>query len=304
EFGKLHARLRLRIARRGREPVADRIGADDEVFFGIERLARPDHEVDTVMIAADRRHHQDGVGFLRIQRAVGDVGDREILDRLAAFELEVTFAEGLVWRLLRRVRRCRQQEKQAGHKAGDTCDRLHLFPPIESERVDRALMHGRIRRADGAARAAPRNLAMATGGIIRTARGYARLYRRGGRGKYRQAACPLAGTYPLDCIALPPSIQQLTATPLRDSIRNDRTLRVGLGAEPRMVEKLSRQRVLNFLDVFYSGDLEDALGRCSDDIVLIAPAPIDVLPHMGRRHGKDEVRKTWQTVHARYSSMR
>ena len=71
-----------------------------------------------------------------------------------------------------------------------------------------------------------------------------------------------------------------------------------------MVENLSRQRVLNFLDVFYSGDLEGALARCSDDIVLIAPAPIDVLPHMGRRHGKDEVRKTWQTVHARYSSMR
>lgn len=70
-----------------------------------------------------------------------------------------------------------------------------------------------------------------------------------------------------------------------------------------MVENLSRQRVLNFLDVFYSGDLEGALARCSDDIVLIAPAPIDVLPHMGRR-GKDEVRKTWQTVHARYSSMR
>jgi ketosteroid isomerase-like protein len=71
-----------------------------------------------------------------------------------------------------------------------------------------------------------------------------------------------------------------------------------------MVENLSRQRVLNFLDVFYSGDLEGALARCSDDIVLIAPAPIDVLPHMGRRHGKDEVRKTWQTVHARHSSMR
>jgi ketosteroid isomerase-like protein len=71
-----------------------------------------------------------------------------------------------------------------------------------------------------------------------------------------------------------------------------------------MVENLSRQRVLNFLDVFYSGDLGGALARCSDDIVLIAPAPIDVLPHMGRRHGKDEVRKTWQTVHARYSSMR
>jgi uncharacterized protein len=71
-----------------------------------------------------------------------------------------------------------------------------------------------------------------------------------------------------------------------------------------MVENLNRQRVLNFLDVFYSGDLEGALARCSDDIVLIAPALVDVLPHMGRRHGKDEVRKTWRIIHARYAGMR
>jgi hypothetical protein len=71
-----------------------------------------------------------------------------------------------------------------------------------------------------------------------------------------------------------------------------------------MVETLNRQRVLNFLDTFYSGDIEGALARCSDDVELFAPAPIDVLPHMGRRRGKDEVRKMWQTVHARYSDLR
>jgi ketosteroid isomerase-like protein len=71
-----------------------------------------------------------------------------------------------------------------------------------------------------------------------------------------------------------------------------------------MVETLNRQRVLNFLDVFYAGDIEGALARCSDDVELFAPAPIDVLPHMGRRRGKDEVRKMWQTVHARYSDLR
>jgi hypothetical protein len=71
-----------------------------------------------------------------------------------------------------------------------------------------------------------------------------------------------------------------------------------------MVENLNRQRVLNFLDLFYAGDIEGALSRCSDDVELIAPAPIDVLPHMGRRRGKDEVRQTWQTVHTRYSSLR
>ena len=71
-----------------------------------------------------------------------------------------------------------------------------------------------------------------------------------------------------------------------------------------MVEHLNRQRVLNLLEVFYSGDIEGALARCSDDIDFVANAPIDILPHMGHRHGKAEVRKMWQTVHARYSSMR
>jgi len=71
-----------------------------------------------------------------------------------------------------------------------------------------------------------------------------------------------------------------------------------------MVENLNRQRVLNFLDVFYSGDIEGALERCSDDIEFFSNAPTDILPHMGHHKGKDEVRKMWQTVHRRYSSMR
>jgi uncharacterized protein len=71
-----------------------------------------------------------------------------------------------------------------------------------------------------------------------------------------------------------------------------------------MVESLSRQRVLNFLDVFYAGDIEAALAFCSDDIEFFANAPIDILPHMGHHAGKAEVRKMWQTVNTRYSSMR
>ena len=67
---------------------------------------------------------------------------------------------------------------------------------------------------------------------------------------------------------------------------------------------LHRQRVLNFLETFYAGDIEGALSRCTDDVDFVANAPIDILPHMGHRRGKDEVRKMWQTVHARYSSMR
>jgi ketosteroid isomerase-like protein len=71
-----------------------------------------------------------------------------------------------------------------------------------------------------------------------------------------------------------------------------------------MIENLQRQRVLNFLDSFYAGDIEGALAHCSDDVDFLANAPIDILPHMGHRRGKAEVRQMWQTIHARYSSMR
>jgi ketosteroid isomerase-like protein len=71
-----------------------------------------------------------------------------------------------------------------------------------------------------------------------------------------------------------------------------------------MIEQLNRQRVLKFLDAFYAGDLDGALDCCSDDIDFVAHAPIDILPHMGHRQGKAEVRKMWETIHARYSGMR
>ena len=71
-----------------------------------------------------------------------------------------------------------------------------------------------------------------------------------------------------------------------------------------MVDDTHRQFVLNFLNVFGSGDIEGALSCCTDDVEFFANAPIDILPHMGRHHGKTELRAMWQTVHARYSGMR
>jgi uncharacterized protein len=71
-----------------------------------------------------------------------------------------------------------------------------------------------------------------------------------------------------------------------------------------MIDDLHRQRVLNFLELFYAGDIEGALSRCTDDVDFFANAPIDILPHMGHHRGKDELRTMWQTVHARYSKMR
>ncbi len=71
-----------------------------------------------------------------------------------------------------------------------------------------------------------------------------------------------------------------------------------------MVEQLNRKRVLNFFNAFYARDIDGALACCTDDVDFIANAPIDILPHMGHRHGKAEVGEMWKTVHARYSSMR
>jgi ketosteroid isomerase-like protein len=71
-----------------------------------------------------------------------------------------------------------------------------------------------------------------------------------------------------------------------------------------MVEHINRQRVLNFLEAFYTGNIEGALARCSDDVEFFSNAPIDILPHMGYHRGKEEMRGMWQTIHARYSSLR
>lgn len=71
-----------------------------------------------------------------------------------------------------------------------------------------------------------------------------------------------------------------------------------------MTAELDRRRVIDLIDAFYAGDIEQALSFCSDDIDLFSNAPIDILPHLGHHRGKDDVGKTWKTVHQRYSSMR
>ena len=71
-----------------------------------------------------------------------------------------------------------------------------------------------------------------------------------------------------------------------------------------MTEDSNRQFVLDFLNTLYSGDVETTLTRCTDDIEFLANAPVDILPHMGHRHGKAEMREMWTAVRARYSEMR
>ena len=71
-----------------------------------------------------------------------------------------------------------------------------------------------------------------------------------------------------------------------------------------MTEGSNRQHVLDFLNVLYSGDVEAALERCTDDVEFLANAPVDILPHMGHRRGKAELREMWNAVRARYSELR
>ena len=71
-----------------------------------------------------------------------------------------------------------------------------------------------------------------------------------------------------------------------------------------MSEESNRQFVLDFLNTLYSGDIETTLARCTDDIEFIANAPVDLLPHLGHRRGKDEMREMWDAILARYSELR
>ena len=71
-----------------------------------------------------------------------------------------------------------------------------------------------------------------------------------------------------------------------------------------MIASLNCQRVLNFIDSFVTGDIEGALSYCVDNLDYLASAPIDILPHMGHRHGKTETRKLWQTIYTRYDHLR
>ncbi|UVO27852.1 nuclear transport factor 2 family protein [Bradyrhizobium arachidis] len=70
------------------------------------------------------------------------------------------------------------------------------------------------------------------------------------------------------------------------------------------VDSLNRQRVLALLEAFSAGDIERTLSFCTDDVDFLTHAPVDVLPHLGPRHGKEEMRQLWTLVQSRYSEIR
>jgi ketosteroid isomerase-like protein len=69
-----------------------------------------------------------------------------------------------------------------------------------------------------------------------------------------------------------------------------------------MVGELNRQRVLNFFDAFYSGEIEAALACCDDEYDCITHAPIELFPHLGHKHGKNWIAEAIRTQQTRYSS--
>jgi ketosteroid isomerase-like protein len=69
-----------------------------------------------------------------------------------------------------------------------------------------------------------------------------------------------------------------------------------------MIDQLHRQRVLNFLDAFYSGDSDAALACCDDEFDSITHAPIELFPHLGHKHGKNWIAEAIRTQQKRYST--
>jgi uncharacterized protein len=69
-----------------------------------------------------------------------------------------------------------------------------------------------------------------------------------------------------------------------------------------MTADIHRQRVLNFLDAYYSGDADAAMACCDDDFDSITYAPIELFPHLGHKHGKAWVAEMIRTQQQRYSS--
>jgi ketosteroid isomerase-like protein len=69
-----------------------------------------------------------------------------------------------------------------------------------------------------------------------------------------------------------------------------------------MAEHPHRQCVLDFLDAFYSGDVERAISYCDEELDTVTQAPIDLFPNLGQKHGKTWVGEAIRTQQSRYSS--
>lgn len=71
-----------------------------------------------------------------------------------------------------------------------------------------------------------------------------------------------------------------------------------------MHQRLTRQRVLDYLDAFYAGDVARAQECCDDEINSITYAPVELFPHLGHKHGKTWVAEAIRIQQERYLSRR
>jgi hypothetical protein len=85
-----HPRLVFAVRWGGRETVGDGIGCDNEVMRGIESLARPDQEIEPVVIAGQGNADQHGIRFLAVELAVRDVGLAVVAQDFPRLQLEIT----------------------------------------------------------------------------------------------------------------------------------------------------------------------------------------------------------------------
>lgn len=71
-----------------------------------------------------------------------------------------------------------------------------------------------------------------------------------------------------------------------------------------MTDNLNRPVALAYLGALYDGDIERAVACLHDDVDFLVYAPVEVLPHLGHRKGKDAVREMLQAIRHRYPDMR
>ena len=69
-----------------------------------------------------------------------------------------------------------------------------------------------------------------------------------------------------------------------------------------MDDNLTRQRVLDYLEAFYAGDVLRTLDCCDDEIDSITYAPVELFPHLGHKHGKAWIPEAIRTQKQRYLS--
>src|SRR5262249_14171389 len=66
--------------------VCKKLGGNNKIFVGVESFPGADQKLVVVMITAKMLKREDGIIMCRAEPTVRDIGDLEVVNRLAAFE--------------------------------------------------------------------------------------------------------------------------------------------------------------------------------------------------------------------------